>query len=285
MIWWHGKSSDDVHVIVERCPDVIVPSRKHEKISITGRSGDLLVEQDAYENVLQRYEIYVSAEAPRLPTISHTVVEWLMVKGYQRLEDSYWLDTFRMASYTGGTEIANILNRYGRATIEFDCKPQRFYKSGDFFIDVEQGMHHCNGAEDGECGSTADKRVVQPQGHYHLGNYPEERMVEDKHPKNSEQVEESVSGGGSPCRDVGYRCCHVGGKGGSYVFPEHQRGTKFKVQAVGAHHQRKGHCGGRRLEHNGYNGSDEYAYQHAPEPEPAPSVDKFLDLLQYGRIY
>jgi len=144
MIWWHGKSSDDVHVIVERCPDVIVPSRKHEKISITGRSGDLLVEQDAYENVLQRYEIYVSAEAPRLPTISHTVVEWLMVKGYQRLEDSYWLDTFRMASYTGGTEIANILNRFGRATIEFDCKPQRFYKSGDFFIDMEQGMQLLN---------------------------------------------------------------------------------------------------------------------------------------------
>lgn len=144
MIWWHGKSSDDVHVIVERCPDVIVPSRKHEKISITGRSGDLLVEQDAYENVLQRYEIYVSAEAPRLATISHTVVEWLMVKGYQRLEDSYWLDTFRMASYTGGTEIANILNRFGRATIEFDCKPQRFYKSGDFFIDVENGMQLLN---------------------------------------------------------------------------------------------------------------------------------------------
>ena len=48
MIWWHGKSSDDVHVIVERCPDVIVPSRKQEKVSITGRNGDLLIEQKCY---------------------------------------------------------------------------------------------------------------------------------------------------------------------------------------------------------------------------------------------
>ena len=92
MIWWHGISSDDVNVIVEHCPDVIFPSRKQEKISVVGRNGDLLIEQDAYENVMQRYDIYVSAEKPRLPTISHTVAEWLMVKGYQRLEDSYWLD-------------------------------------------------------------------------------------------------------------------------------------------------------------------------------------------------
>ena len=139
MIWWHGISSDDVSVIVEHCPDVILPSRKQEKISVVGRNGDLLIEQDAYENVMQRYDIYVSAEKPRLPTISHTVAEWLMVKGYQRLEDSYWLDTFRLASYTGGAEISNILNRFGRATIEFDCKPQRFYKSGDFFVDLENG--------------------------------------------------------------------------------------------------------------------------------------------------
>lgn len=145
MIWWHGKSSDDVNVIVERCPDVIMPVRKQEKISITGRSGDLLLEQDAYENVIQRYDVYVSAEKPRLPTIAHTVVEWLMgVKGYQRLEDSYWLETFRMAAYTGGAEISNILNRFGRATIEFDCKPQRYYKSGDFFIDVENGTELLN---------------------------------------------------------------------------------------------------------------------------------------------
>lgn len=139
MIWWNGISSDDVNVVVEHCPDVILPSRKQEKISIPGRSGDLLIEQDAYENVMQRYEIYISAEQPRLPTISHKVAEWLMIKGYNRLEDSYWLDTFRLATFTGGIEVANILNRFGRTTIEFNCKPQRFYKSGDYFVDVENG--------------------------------------------------------------------------------------------------------------------------------------------------
>lgn len=140
MIWWHGKSSDDVNVIVERYPNVILPVRKQEKVSVPGRNGDLVMEQDAYENVVQRYEIYVSAEKPRLTTIAHVVAEWLMVKGYQRLEDSYFLDTYRLGMFTGGIEIENVLNRFGRATIEFDCKPQRFYKHGEFPVDLSNGQ-------------------------------------------------------------------------------------------------------------------------------------------------
>lgn len=139
MIWWHNVSSDDVNVIVERCPNVIIPSRKQEKISVQGRNGDLLIQQDAFDNVRQGYDIYISAETPRLPTIAHKVAEWLCVKGYQRLEDSYWLDTFRLASFQGGIDIANTLNRFGRVTIEFDCKPQRYYKSGDFYISLSNG--------------------------------------------------------------------------------------------------------------------------------------------------
>ena len=144
MIWWHNVSSDDVNVVVEHYPNVVIPTRKQEKIAIPGRSGDLLIQQDAFENVRQTYDIYISAEQPRLPTIVHKVTEWLCVKGYQRLEDSYFLDTFRLASFQGGIEVANILNRFGRATIEFDCKPQRFYKSGEFYISLSNGSKLIN---------------------------------------------------------------------------------------------------------------------------------------------
>ena len=139
MIWFNGKSGDDFNLVVERYPNVIMPTRKYEKISIPGGNGDRLIEQDAFENVIQRYDIYISAEKPRLTTIAHRVSEWLCVKGYKRLEDSYFPDTFRMASFHGGLEIANVLGRFGRATIEFDCKPQRFYKSGDFYTGISNG--------------------------------------------------------------------------------------------------------------------------------------------------
>lgn len=140
MIWFNGKSGDDFGLIVERYPEVSIPMRKHEKTSVPGRNGDILIQQDAFENVSQRYDIYISAEKPRLTNVTHKVAEWLCVKGYQRLEDSYFLDTFRLASFNGGIEIENILNRFGRATIEFDCKPQRFFKTGDFFLDLVNGQ-------------------------------------------------------------------------------------------------------------------------------------------------
>ena len=139
MIWFNGRSSDDFRLIVQKYPDVILPTRKHEKVSVAGRNGDILIQEDAFENVIQRYEIYISAEQTRLTPITHKIAEWLCVKGYQKLEDSYFLDTFRLASFNGGLEISNILNRFGRATIEFDCKPQRFYKFGDFFTDIASG--------------------------------------------------------------------------------------------------------------------------------------------------
>lgn len=139
MIWFNGRSSDDFRLIVQRYPDVILPTRKNEKVSVPGRNGDILIQQDAFENVTQRYEFYISAEQTKLTPITHKVAEWLCVKGYQKLEDSYFLDTFRLAAFNGGLEISNILNRFGRATIEFDCKPQRFYKFGDFFLDVANG--------------------------------------------------------------------------------------------------------------------------------------------------
>lgn len=139
MIWFNGKSGDDFNLHVERYPTVILPQRKNEKISINGRNGDLLIQEDAFENVFQRYEIYISAEIEKLPNVTHKIAEWLCVKGYKRLEDSYFLDTFRLAAYNGGVDIENVLNRFGRATIEFDCKPQRWYKFGDQFIDVTNG--------------------------------------------------------------------------------------------------------------------------------------------------
>lgn len=136
MIWWHGVSSDDVCVRVERYPSFMVPARKQEIISVPGRNRDIVIQQDAFENIRQRYEIYISAERPKIPAISHLVTQWLCYPGYNKLVDSYWLDSYYMAIYSGGLEVENILNRFGRATIEFNCGPQRFLNSGEVTVSL-----------------------------------------------------------------------------------------------------------------------------------------------------
>ena len=60
------------------------------------------------------------------------VREWLQTAtGYQRLEDSYDPEFYRLAYFSGPAEIENIMNQYGRMTISFMCKPQRWRKDGE----------------------------------------------------------------------------------------------------------------------------------------------------------
>jgi len=139
MIEYNGQISDTYRVIVERYPARPIPQRKQEKWSVPGRSGDLIAQEDAWENVTRTYEVYISAEGRDLHGYAAKAIEWLMAPGYHRLRDSYDRDTFVMATYTGGTDIANIFNKFGRWKLSFDCWPQRFLCSGAKAVSVAQG--------------------------------------------------------------------------------------------------------------------------------------------------
>ena len=145
MIFWAGKSSDDVHVVVERYPSMPLAARKLDVQSVPGRSGDLIFPQDAYENYVQQYEVYISAERIRLPRAMREVAQWLCApKGYQRLEDSYDLETFRNAYFVGPLDVESIMHRFGRATIEFSCQPQRWLRSGETESRLSNGQSLLN---------------------------------------------------------------------------------------------------------------------------------------------
>lgn len=132
MIWWADKCSEDVGVVVEYTPRPTRPAKKFEIVTVPGRNGDLLFEQNAYENYVQTYDVYIRGQKDRLQYAAHGVAEWLFApKGYQRLEDDYDLNTFRLAYYAGPLDIEGVLNTFGRATLEFNCKPQRYLKSGE----------------------------------------------------------------------------------------------------------------------------------------------------------
>lgn len=131
MIFWNGRSSDEFSLIVEKYPVRPVPERKIERVSIPGRSGDIVFPQDAFSNVNQSYDVYISAERRGLPMVVRPILSWLCAPGYHRLEDSYDPECYRLAMFLGGVEFANTLNMFGRASISFDCQPQRWLKSGE----------------------------------------------------------------------------------------------------------------------------------------------------------
>ena len=133
MIEWAGVRSDDLGIVVEHYPKPIIPERKQSIQSIEGRSGDILLSTNAFKNYNQPYEVFLdSKEKGGLLVVFPKLVDWLMGnEGYQRLEDSYFPDFYRMAFYSGGADFLTMFNEYGRGTLTFNCNPCKYYKSGE----------------------------------------------------------------------------------------------------------------------------------------------------------
>lgn len=73
VIIWAGVPSTSVGVVVERYPAQPGPSRRIETIQVPGRNGDLLIDQGAWDNYGQDYEVYFRAGAGRTPEAARIV--------------------------------------------------------------------------------------------------------------------------------------------------------------------------------------------------------------------
>jgi len=138
VIIFNGSSSKDYGIQVENPPGYHTPERDYEMVHIPGRNGDLIIDNGSYKNVNKSYNIAFGKVDGDFTLMASQVASWLnSAEGYARLEDSYEPDYYRMASFKNSLDIENILSQAGRVTIDFDCKPQRFLKSGDIPIIIE----------------------------------------------------------------------------------------------------------------------------------------------------
>ena len=124
---FNGVNSDAMGLFVEKYPERPFPTRKQTVYNIHGRSGDLVVDEDAFSNVTQTYEVYIRGGSAGFQAKATAIAHWLLSPvGYATLYDSYEPTTYRNARFTGGVSFLNSLNKYGKATISFDCCPQRY---------------------------------------------------------------------------------------------------------------------------------------------------------------
>lgn len=145
IITFNGASSDDYGIRVEKCPDYNSAERKVEFISVEGRNGDLVRDTGAYNNVTQTYEVYFGDDSATFQELSSAVSRWLLgSRGYCRLEDDYFPDVYRLAVYNGMIQNRNFMNMKGRSVLKFNCKPQRFLKSGEQWQSIASGSSFTN---------------------------------------------------------------------------------------------------------------------------------------------
>lgn len=134
---FNGRSTKEFGMAVESYPEQNAPKRRRKAIQIPGRNGDLHIDEEAFENIDVPYKVWFKGDLPT-PEQAHAVKGWLLGgKGYKRLEDKYDPGHFRLASFAGPMNISNILSRYGKCKIVFDCDPRCFRKDGEFPIKLE----------------------------------------------------------------------------------------------------------------------------------------------------
>ena len=133
MIIWAGTSNKDVGMIIEHYPGIIFPERDQEIQHVPGRNGDVVLSSGSFNNYEQQYSAFLDAKKiGGLEQVMPKVADWLLGhEGYQRLEDSYFPDVYRMAYYSGGSTFINMFNQYGEGTLTFNCAPEKYLKSGE----------------------------------------------------------------------------------------------------------------------------------------------------------
>ena len=124
---YNGTDSTTYGLVIEHRPVVTVAKRIIESISIPGRSGDLLFDTGAYENVTLTYQVFYQGNV-RPNAI--TIAEWLYQADYVELSDDYESGYFRKAIFVSPMNVTDVLNVAGRANLTFSAKPQRYLTSG-----------------------------------------------------------------------------------------------------------------------------------------------------------
>lgn len=127
-----GRSISDWGLKVSDANVFDSPVRSQEEIVVPGRNGTLIIDNGSWKNIDITYTCYFEKSnfAKSLADFQSYLGK---LKGYQRIEDTIRLGEYRLANLSEMVSIKRDGAGYhsGVFDITFNCKPQRFLKSGE----------------------------------------------------------------------------------------------------------------------------------------------------------
>lgn len=133
-ITFGGHSLSEFGCVILEPPTRPFPKRRYEKQSIYGRSGDLVIDGEAYDNIPVTYKI---ATIPGLygdsfiDELLSKLKVWLCSSvDYQKLYDTELPEGFYYAFCSGISDAVCTFDDMYEFSITFDCKPFFYYDRG-----------------------------------------------------------------------------------------------------------------------------------------------------------
>ena len=128
----NGRSSADWGIVASKDNGFDAPERDVSAIEVPGRNGELHIDNGRWRNIDVTYNDCV-IENDFTERFGDFRAYCARQRGYQRLEDTFHPDEYRLADMTQGIKVSSVGTRYnaGRFDLTFNCKPQRLLKSGE----------------------------------------------------------------------------------------------------------------------------------------------------------
>ena len=163
---YNGKSTKDFGVYISGLNTYNAPERDVDVISVDGRNGDLLIDNGRYKNIDVVYPAFIYDEfSANIEGFRNFLLTQI---GYKRLEDTYHPEEYRMARVKGELSVGAVETlEAGQFDITFDCKPQRFLKSGEHPIEVTEATQINNPTYN----AAKPLLYVYGDGVFHIGDY------------------------------------------------------------------------------------------------------------------
>lgn len=128
-IFFNNKMLSDFHTFITDAGVYQSPKRLYDAVSIPGRNGDVLFEQNRFDNIEHSYPVIILDDFDK--NFDGLKAFLLGCEGYLKLADTFHPDEFYMATFSRIEKI-NITRDHeqGACVIVFDRKPQKFLVEG-----------------------------------------------------------------------------------------------------------------------------------------------------------
>lgn len=135
---FNGVASSDFGLIVSGYGTYAEPARDVTMLSVAGHDGDLTLDNGRFTNVDITYKALIYKDFDE--NFKNFTSFMYNQKGYKRLEDNLHPNEYRLGVFKSAIK-PNIKGDYvaGSFEVTFNCKPQRFLKSGEEIIDLTDG--------------------------------------------------------------------------------------------------------------------------------------------------
>lgn len=141
-----GQPSAAYGIYVQDVNAYDAPARDVEMIEIPGRNGAYAFDRGRFENIEITYHCAIGADDGDDYSDGMAALRGFLAsrRGYCRLEDDFNPDEYRQAVFKSAIKVDSIGARGGVFDLTFDCKPQRWLKSGETAQAIESGGNITN---------------------------------------------------------------------------------------------------------------------------------------------